>query len=54
MQGINEVNLERDNMLRTINKESMEKIRMHNTEFFESLGNMLRSNIETIENGQDK
>jgi hypothetical protein len=29
----------------------MEKIRMHNAEFFEILENMLRSNNEAIENG---
>jgi hypothetical protein len=33
-QGINEVNLEKDNMLRAINEKSMEKIRMHNANFF--------------------
>jgi adenylosuccinate synthase len=51
MQGINEVNFERDKMLREINEENMEKIKMHNGEFFESLENMLRSNNEMIENG---
>jgi hypothetical protein len=45
------VNLERDNVLRSINEESMEKIRMHNAEFVESFENMLNSNNEAIENG---
>jgi hypothetical protein len=35
-------------MLRAINEESMEKIRMHNAEFFESLENMLRRYNEKV------
>jgi t-SNARE complex subunit (syntaxin) len=50
-QGINKVNLEKDNMLRAINEKSMKKIRMYNEDFFENLKNMLRSNNERIKNG---